>query len=119
MLNEWIVTWIQHQLPRAPLTLFDANIFYPAKNTLAFSEPLIVPALLGYPVRLLGGYFVFDSPDAALLVSLLASDNFRRGATEKKKLASKACAIRTRLPKFMGLETPSTPTAKYPRMQPD
>ena len=55
MLNEWIVTWIQHQLPRAPLTLFDANIFYPAKNTLAFSEPLIVPALLGYPVRLLGG----------------------------------------------------------------
>lgn len=55
MLNEWIITWIQHQLPRAPLDLFDANIFYPAKNALAFSEPLIVPALLGYPVRLLGG----------------------------------------------------------------
>lgn len=55
MLNEWIITWVQHQLPRAPLALFDANIFHPAKNVLAFSEPLIVPALLGYPVRLLGG----------------------------------------------------------------
>jgi hypothetical protein len=55
MLNEWIITWIQHQLPRNPLTLFDGNIFYPARNTLAFSEPLIVPALLGSPVRMLGG----------------------------------------------------------------
>ena len=55
MLNEWIISWIQHQLPRDPLDLFDGNIFYPAKHTLAFSEPLIVPALLGYPIRLLGG----------------------------------------------------------------
>ncbi|HJR60967.1 MAG TPA: hypothetical protein VJ813_16270 [Vicinamibacterales bacterium] len=55
MLNEWIVAWVQHQLLRAPLELFQANIFYPAPDALAFSEPLIVPALLGYPVRLLGG----------------------------------------------------------------
>lgn len=55
MLNEWIVAWVQHQLPRDPLHLFQANIFYPAKDTLAFSEPLIVPAILGAPVRLAGG----------------------------------------------------------------
>lgn len=55
MLNEWIVAWIQHQLPRAPQALFQANIFHPARDVLAFSEPLIVPALLGWPVRLLGG----------------------------------------------------------------
>jgi hypothetical protein len=55
MLNEWIVAWIQHQLPRAPFALFQANIFHPAPDVLAFSEPLIVPALLGWPVRLLGG----------------------------------------------------------------
>ena len=48
-------------------------------------------------------------------ISYLRADNFKRGATEKKKLASKACAIRTRLPRFIGLETPSTPTPKYPR----
>ena len=55
MLNEWIVAWIQHQLPRHPSQLFQANIFYPAKTSLAFSEPLIVPALMGAPARLAGG----------------------------------------------------------------
>src|SRR5688500_9648147 len=55
MLNEWIVAWVQHQLPRAPLHLFEGNIFYPAHDTLAYSEPLIVPALMGAPVRWLGG----------------------------------------------------------------
>ena len=49
-LNEWIMAWVAHQLPRAPTHLFDANIFFPARHTLAFSEPLIVPALLGAPV---------------------------------------------------------------------
>lgn len=55
MLNEWIVAWVQHQLPRDPLRLFSANIFHPAPDSLAFSEPLIVPAIMGWPVRILGG----------------------------------------------------------------
>jgi hypothetical protein len=55
MLNEWILAWVQHQLPRDPLNLFQANIFHPAPDTLAYSEPLIVPALLGAPVAWLGG----------------------------------------------------------------
>jgi hypothetical protein len=54
-LNEWILAWVEHQLPRAPLHLFDANIFYPAHDALAFSEPLIVPALIGAPVAWAGG----------------------------------------------------------------
>lgn len=54
MLNEWILAWIAHQLPRDPLALFDANIFHPAKHALAFSEPLIVPALIGAPMAWLG-----------------------------------------------------------------
>jgi hypothetical protein len=53
-LNEWIMAWVAHQLPRAPTRLFDANIFYPARDTLAFSEPLIVPALMGAPLQWLG-----------------------------------------------------------------
>jgi hypothetical protein len=48
----------------------------------------------------------------ARLVSLCASDSLRRGAMEKKKPAPKAWAIRTRLPRFIGLEMPSTPTPK-------
>jgi hypothetical protein len=53
-LNEWIMAWVAHQLPRAPARLFNANIFYPARDTLAFSEPLIVPALMGAPLQWLG-----------------------------------------------------------------
>ena len=49
-LNEWIMAWVAHQLPRDPLHLFAANIFYPAPDALAFSEPLIVPALIGAPL---------------------------------------------------------------------
>src|SRR6187397_771856 len=53
-LNEWILAWVQHQLPRDPLHLFEANIFYPAHDALAFSEPLIVPALMGGPLAWTG-----------------------------------------------------------------
>jgi len=53
-LNEWALAWVAHQLPRAPLRLFDANIFYPERDTLAYSEPLIVPALMGAPLSWAG-----------------------------------------------------------------
>src|SRR5688572_17862528 len=53
-LNEWILAWVAHQLPRDPLHLFEANIFYPAHDSLAFSEPLIVPALMGAPMAWTG-----------------------------------------------------------------
>jgi hypothetical protein len=53
-LNEWIMAWVAHQLPRDPLHLFEANIFYPAHDALAFSEPLIVPALMGAPIAWAG-----------------------------------------------------------------
>jgi hypothetical protein len=53
-LNEWILAWVAHQLPRHPLHLFEANIFYPARDSLAFSEPLIVPALMGAPLAWAG-----------------------------------------------------------------
>jgi hypothetical protein len=53
-LNEWILAWIAHQLPRHPMHLFEANIFYPAHDSLAFSEPLLVPALMGAPLAWAG-----------------------------------------------------------------
>jgi hypothetical protein len=54
-LNEWILAWVPHALASSPGHIFQGNIFYPANDTLAFSEPLIVPALLGAPIGLLGG----------------------------------------------------------------
>ena len=58
-LNEWILAWVAHQLPRAPGRLFQGNFFYPERDTLAYSEPLIVPALMGAPLHWLGASPVF------------------------------------------------------------
>jgi hypothetical protein len=58
-LNEWIMAWVAHQLPRDPAHLFEANIFYPAHDALAFSEPLIVPAVMGAPLAWSGASPVF------------------------------------------------------------
>ncbi len=41
-------------MPRDPLHLVDANIFYPERYTLAFSEPLIPPSVIGMPLRWIG-----------------------------------------------------------------
>jgi hypothetical protein len=54
ILNEWILAWVAHQLPRAPLRLFHANIFYPEPNTLAFSEHMVVQSVMGLPLFWLG-----------------------------------------------------------------
>ncbi|MBA2302043.1 MAG: hypothetical protein H0W08_05365 [Acidobacteria bacterium] len=50
VLNEWALAWVAHQLPRDPLHLFDANIFYPEVNTLAFSEHLALQGAMGAPL---------------------------------------------------------------------
>ena len=34
----WRISWIAHALATSPFHLFDANIFYPAKGTLAHFE---------------------------------------------------------------------------------
>lgn len=64
-LNLWILTWEAHQLVRAPWQVFDANIFYPFRNTLAYSETLFSTSGLGFPfmiapsTRILGFNLIF------------------------------------------------------------
>jgi hypothetical protein len=58
LLNVWIIAWDLHQLGREPLRLFDAPIFYPAHNTLALSEILIVQAVEAMPIVALTHNFV-------------------------------------------------------------
>jgi hypothetical protein len=48
-LNVFVVSWIAHIVPRNPLALFDAPIFYPERYTLAYSEHMLVPSLMGAP----------------------------------------------------------------------
>lgn len=78
-LNAWILTWALHALTHFPMRLFQANIFYPASDALAFSDTLLgnqvlfAPVyaatgnpVLGYNVTLLGA-FVLNGLSLALL----------------------------------------------------
>ena len=53
-LNAWIIAWDAHALVTDPLHLFDANIFFPHKRTLAFSENLLGTAIPVAPLNWLG-----------------------------------------------------------------
>jgi hypothetical protein len=72
LLNSWIVSWCLYQLPRDPLHLFDANIFYPEKGALALSENLLTGALLVSPAALFSSSPVFLF-NAALLAAFVTS----------------------------------------------
>lgn len=49
-LYVWTIGWVTHALSTAPWSAFDANIFYPYSNTLAYSENLIGSGLLALPI---------------------------------------------------------------------
>jgi hypothetical protein len=48
----WNVAWVAHGLTTDPLDLYDANIFYPHRRALAFSEANIGAGALAVPVWL-------------------------------------------------------------------
>src|SRR5579863_1450244 len=54
VLHEWIMAWVVHQTVRDPLHFFDANIYYPERRTLAYSDPLIVESAMAAPLLLSG-----------------------------------------------------------------
>lgn len=47
--NMWRLRWIAHALWTAPAHLFDANIFYPEKDTLAYSDAMLVQGVIAAP----------------------------------------------------------------------
>ena len=68
MFTAWTLSWDLHQLGNDPRHLFDANIFYPEKATLAYSENLLAGALMVAPL----GLFT-DNPILLLNIALLAA----------------------------------------------
>ena len=63
-LNLWILGWDLGTISRDPAALltgriFDANIFFPALGTLAYSDHLILPALLVWPLWAATGNLAF------------------------------------------------------------
>ena len=65
-LNEWTMAWVAHAVVHDPVHLFDANIFYPEKHTLAFSENLVVQGVMAMPL-----YWAGVSPVAAFNIILI------------------------------------------------
>ena len=51
----WMIGWDVHALTNGPLSIFNANIFYPHANTLAYSEHLIGTVFVAAPVVWLTG----------------------------------------------------------------
>ena len=65
--QAWTIDWVQHKLG-SPGSLFDANIFAPERNTLAYSDSLLGIAIPMLPFRWLG-----VSPIGQLNIALLLS----------------------------------------------
>ena len=55
LLHGWIINWTARQLLRAPWQLFQANIFFPHPDALAYTEHMVPEALPVVPVRALTG----------------------------------------------------------------
>jgi hypothetical protein len=70
-LNAWILAWDAHALTTHPGGLFDAPIFHPLPDSLAFSENLLLLGALAAPLALAFGPAL--AYNAALLGSLLLS----------------------------------------------
>jgi hypothetical protein len=49
LLSMWMLGWVAHQLTRNPLALFSGNMFYPAADTLAYSDATLLPSLISAP----------------------------------------------------------------------
>lgn len=62
----WNVAWVSHALLTDPATLYDTNIFYPHRGTLAFSEANIVAGVMGLPA-----YWITGNPFATLNTAML------------------------------------------------
>ena len=65
-INTWALSWVAHAILTNPTHLFDANIFYPEKLTLAYSEAMIVQSLFALPVIAMGGSAVLAYSVAVL-----------------------------------------------------
>lgn len=64
----WTLAWDAHAFVHQPLSIFDANIYYPQRRTLAYSENLIGSAVFAAPIL-----WITDNPVLALNVVTLLS----------------------------------------------
>jgi hypothetical protein len=68
LFSVWRLAWVAHQIVADPLHLFDANIFFPERTTLAYSDAMLLPGVALAPLAWLG-----ISPVAIYNFAVLAS----------------------------------------------
>jgi hypothetical protein len=68
----WNVAWVSRTIVSEPGSLFDANIFYPHRHTLAYSEANIVAGVVGIPAWLLT-HNAYAAHNSALLFALAST----------------------------------------------
>lgn len=66
--SMWRLGWVAHQLLQDPRHLFEANIFFPEHDTLAYSDAMLLPAALLAPL-----FWVGINPVAIYNVALFAA----------------------------------------------
>src|SRR6266508_2126841 len=54
LFSTWRLAWVAHQLRTAPAHLFDANILYPARGTLLYSDAFPLLGLFATPLIWIG-----------------------------------------------------------------
>lgn len=69
----WNVAWVARSLTSDPTSLYDANIFYPHRYALAYSESNLVAGVLAIPVWLATGNGLAAANSAVFLSFVLAS----------------------------------------------
>jgi hypothetical protein len=69
-LYAWTLGWDAHAFATDPLAIFDANIYFPYANTLAYSENMIGSAFIAAPIIWLTGDLVL-ALNLVLLVSCM------------------------------------------------
>jgi hypothetical protein len=67
----WTLAWDAHAFLHQPLHIFDANIYYPYANTLAYSENLIGSAFFAAPIIWFTGNITLATNLTALISCVL------------------------------------------------
>jgi hypothetical protein len=68
----WTLAWDAHAVIHQPLAIFDSNIYYPERRTLAYSESLLGSTLFAAPVLWAGGNPLLAMNLVALLSVVLS-----------------------------------------------
>lgn len=69
----WTMAWNWHAVTTAPLHIFNANVFYPWRNTLAYSDHLFGQTLLIWPVLAVTGNGILADNIAVFLAFVLSA----------------------------------------------